>query len=172
MVEAEEVEALLAPGKAHDPGLVGMQLQPNWPRIAVTRRSASSAAARLRQSTTKSSAKRTSTPSLLLVRVHSASNTWSATLHSKGEIGEPCGVPAPVSVVTPSSNTPTRSHARSSRSIARSDTRLATKASKASCRIDPKQSRTSASSTQSAPRLASTRITSHAWRAERRGRNP
>jgi hypothetical protein len=27
-VEAEEVDALLAPGKAHDTGLAGMQLQP------------------------------------------------------------------------------------------------------------------------------------------------
>ena len=45
---------------------------------------------------------------------------------SSGEIGEPCGVPDAVSVTTPSSNTPTRSHARSSFSIRRSLTRRAT----------------------------------------------
>jgi hypothetical protein len=74
----------------------------------------------------KSSAYLTSIPSLLPVRAHSASSTWSATLAGKGEIGEPCGVPDPVSVVTPSSTTPARSHARSSLSIRRSLTRLAT----------------------------------------------
>jgi hypothetical protein len=38
--------------------------------------------------------------------------------------------------------------------------------------MDPKQSRTSASSTQSRPWLASTRMASMAWWAERFGRNP
>jgi hypothetical protein len=74
----------------------------------------------------KSSANRTSTPRLLPVRAHSASNTWSAMLASNGEIGEPCGVPDPASVVTPSSSTPARSHARSSLKTRRSLTRLAT----------------------------------------------
>jgi hypothetical protein len=120
----------------------------------------------------KSSAYRTSTPNLLAVRAHSASSTWSATLASNGEIGEPCGVPDPVSVVTPSSSTPARSHARSSFSIRRSLTRRATCPMSASWSMEPKQSRTSASSTQSRPRLASTRMASMAWWAERLGRNP
>jgi hypothetical protein len=63
---------------------------------------------------------------VLDVRAHSASSTWSATLHSSGLIGEPCGVPDAASVMIPSSNTPARSHARSSFSIRRSLTRRAT----------------------------------------------
>jgi hypothetical protein len=93
-------------------------------------------------------------------------------LANNGEIGEPCGVPDPVSVVTPSSSTPTRSQQRSSFSIRRSATRRATWPSSASWSMEPKQSRTSASSPQSAPRLASALMASHAWWAERRGRNP
>jgi hypothetical protein len=43
---------------------------------------------------------------------------------------------------------------------------------KGQCDAGSKQSRTSASSTQSAARLASALMASHAWWAERRGRNP
>jgi hypothetical protein len=44
-------------------------------------------------------------------------------LASNGEIGEPCGVPASIADTIPPSNTPARSHPRSSLSIRRSSTR-------------------------------------------------
>lgn len=78
-------------------------------------------------------------------------------LASSGEIGEPWGVPDTVSVTTPSTSTPALSHARRSLSMSRSDTRSATNPIRASCEICPKQSVKSASSTHSAPRLASVR---------------
>src|SRR5215216_971938 len=59
-----------------------------------------------------------------------------------GVIGEPCGVPDPVSVVTPSSSTPTRSQQRSSRSIGRSATRRATWPSSASWSMEPNEAAT------------------------------
>jgi hypothetical protein len=57
-------------------------------------------------------------------------------------------------------------------SIVPSETLLATSAIKASCRICPKQSETSASSTHVAPLLTSALTTSRAWMAERFGRKP
>src|SRR5215216_4209501 len=59
-----------------------------------------------------------------------------------GVIGEPCGVPDPVSVVTPSSSTPTRSQQRSSFSIRRSATRRATWPSSASWSMEPNEAAT------------------------------
>ena len=47
-------------------------------------------------------------------------------LASKGEMGEPCGVPAPLSETTPPSKTPARSQLRSSLTILRSTTRRST----------------------------------------------
>ena len=41
----------------------------------------------------------------------------------RGVMGEPCGVPAPVSVTTPPSKIPARSQLRSSLTISRSATR-------------------------------------------------
>ncbi len=98
----------------------------------ITRSRAISARALVAHSTTKSSAYLTSTPRWPLWSRQSSSRTDKATLANSGEIGEPCGVPDTVSVNTPSSNTPARSHARSSFSIRRSDTRVATRAIKAS----------------------------------------
>ena len=53
-------------------------------------------------------------------------------LASRGETGEPCGVPAPTSETTPPSNTPARSQLRSSFNICRSTTRRSTWAMSAS----------------------------------------
>ena len=53
-------------------------------------------------------------------------------LASSGEMGDPCGVPVPVSETTPPSKTPARSQLRSSFNIDRSDTRRATRAMRAS----------------------------------------
>ncbi len=95
-----------------------------------------------------------------------------ATLANSGEIGDPCGVPAPVGVVTPFSKTPIRSHARINFSIDRSTTRRATCPISASWSIVPKQSRISASKTHSCRRFAATRTASHASIADFLGRNP
>jgi len=82
------------------------------------------------------------------------------------------GVPDDESDTIPFSSTPARSHERMSFSIWRSTTRLLTSAIKASWSMEPKQSDTSASSTQSAPWLASTLMASTAIWAERFGRKP
>src|SRR4029450_8639440 len=71
---------------------------------------ACSARARLRHTTRRSSAYRTSTPRVLDVRAHSASSTWSATLHSRGLIGEPCGGPDGGAVRTPRRQPPCSPH--------------------------------------------------------------
>jgi len=91
---------------------------------------------------------------------------------STGEIGDPCGVPDTVSVIIPFSSTPTRSQDRSSLSMSRSDTLRSMSVIRASCEMEPKQLLRSASRTQSAPRLASTRMASQAIWADRFGRNP
>jgi hypothetical protein len=87
-------------------------------------------------------------------------------------MGEPCGVPESTSEIIPPSNTPARSHARSSFNICRSTTRRSTWPMRASWSISSKQALMSASSTHWAPWLAATRIASSAWWADRFGRNP
>src|ERR671918_801773 len=78
--------------------LSGCNHNPRLVRAAATRRWASSAWGRVAQSTTRSSAYLTSTPMPVDADRHASSRTWRATLASNGEIGEPCGVPASVSV--------------------------------------------------------------------------
>jgi hypothetical protein len=72
-------------------------------------------------------------------------------------------VPETVSATTPPSNTPTRSQLRSNFNIDRSDTLRVTRPISASWSISSKHALMSASSTQLAPRLASTLMASMAW---------
>ena len=173
MVEAQEVEALRPSAKMHDPGLVGMQTAaragPGSPRPGRRACFGPFPGGHRDDEVVAIADQHPQSPSRL---AHASSRTWRAMLASRGETGEPCGVPASVSETTPPSNTPARSQPRSSFNIRRSDTRRSTSAISASWSMLSKHALMSASSTHPPPRLAAMRTASRAWWAERFGRNP
>ena len=79
------------PGEASDPGLLGVQPQPEPAKDFPGQARAASALAWVGQTTTKSSAYLMSTPRRCPVRCHASSSTWSAMLAINGEIGDPWG---------------------------------------------------------------------------------
>ena len=173
MVEAQEVESLGTSGEVRDPGLLGMQSQPE--RVQHSPRPARGPVRPVAGSRTGRRSRRqylTSTPSRRPSLCHASSRTCSATLASSGEIGDPCGVPAPMADTIPPSNTPTRSQPRSSFSIGRSATRRSNWAIRASCEISSKQPWMSASSTHSRPWLTVDLTVSSASIADRFGPEP
>ena len=141
MVEAEEIETLSAPGEVGDTGLLRMQLQPSSASTAPASARARSARSLVGRSPEMVAVPRRH-PEPVTIALPCLSRTCKAILASNGEIGEPCGVPAVGGPDVPSSNTPTRSHDRISRSIAPSHTRRATWAISASCPIEPNEAAT------------------------------
>lgn len=92
MVEAQEVEALAAPGEANYPGLRRVKPEPRAPPgSSPPPCRALMARSRVAQRTTRSSAYPTGVPSRRPSLVDRSSSRWSATMASSGESGEPTG---------------------------------------------------------------------------------
>ena len=172
MVPAEEVETRATTREMDDPGLVRVQLQPERGQDLGHQRPGLLGAVTGGAQDDGIVGVADQHPQTMATPRHSWSRTLSAILAINGEIGDPCGVPDPDSVVTPSTRTPDPEPRREQLA------HLPVRHPPAQQRhqrvvIDrPEAVRTSASSTHSRPRLASTRMTSRAIAAERFGRNP